>query len=55
LFEIIQSRTENKGIPTDILGTYFKNANITNFSEVDYLPKGRRVEREREITEEMER
>jgi hypothetical protein len=47
-FEIIQCRTENKGIPTDILGSYFKNANIMNFSEVYYLPKGRRGERERE-------
>jgi hypothetical protein len=33
---------ENKGMPTKLLQTHFKKANVSNFSEDHHHPKGRR-------------
>jgi hypothetical protein len=37
-FKNIQSRRENKGIPSELLQTYPKNANLPNPSENIQLP-----------------
>jgi hypothetical protein len=42
-----QHRTENKRIPTELLRTNFKNANLTNSSKHIRLPSQRRIVRER--------